>query len=154
MRDSNDLALWCALNRLIADYWADVDENGGQTAHDFYLSKGLYVIGNNRFEGQEQIRAFYARRRYGAVMTRHLVSNVRVLGEGERYARMLGLMSLYRADGKSPFQGSRPPAMIADFEADCVLGDGLVWRFQSHVLRPFIVSGDLPASIAIRPQTL
>jgi SnoaL-like domain len=131
-----------------------VDENGGQTAHDFYLPGGLYVIGNNRFEGQEQIRTFYARRRYGTAMTRHLVSNVRVLGENERYARILGVMSLYRADGKSPFQGSRPPAMIADFEAECVLGDGRYWRFRSHVLRPFIVSGDLPASIAIRPQTL
>ena len=65
MLDSSDLALGCALHRLIADYWADVDENGGQTAHDFYLPEGLYVIGNNRFEGQEQIRAFYARRRYG-----------------------------------------------------------------------------------------
>ena len=153
MLDSSDLALWCALNRLIADYWADVDENGGQTAHDFYLPAGLYVIGNNRFEGQEQIQAFYARRRHGTVLTRHLVSNVRVLGEGERHARVLGLMSLYRADGKSPFQGSRPPAMIADFEAHCEPGNRL-WRFRSHILRPFIVSGDLPASISIRPQTL
>jgi hypothetical protein len=92
MLDSGDPALWCALNRLIADYWADVDENGGQTAHEFYLPEGLYVIGNNRFEGQEQIRAFYARRGCGTVLTRHLVCNVRVLGE-ERRARVLGLMS-------------------------------------------------------------
>jgi hypothetical protein len=75
-------------------------------------------------------------------MMRHLVCNVRVFSEDERHARMLGLMSLYRADGKSPFQGSRPPAMIADFDAQCVLGDDGFWRFQSHVLRPFIVSGD------------
>ena len=154
MLDSGDLALWCALNRLTADYWADVDANGGQTAHDFYLLEGLYVIGNNRFEGREQIRAFYARRRYGIVMTRHLICNIRVFGTDERHARILGLMSLYRADGKSPFQGSRPPAMIADFEAECVLGDDRSWRFRSHVLRPFIVGGDLPASIAIRPKTL
>ena len=65
MLDSNDLALWCALNRLISNYWADVDENGGHTAHEFYVPEGLYAIGNNRFEGQEQIQAFYARRRYG-----------------------------------------------------------------------------------------
>ena len=68
MLDSSDLALWCALNRLIVDYWADVDENGGQTAHDFYLPNGLYVIGNNRFEGQKRIQAFYARRRFGTVI--------------------------------------------------------------------------------------
>ena len=154
MLDSGDLALWCTLNRIISDYCADVDEDGGQKAHEFYLPAGLYVIGNNRFEGQEKIQSFYARRRYGTVITRHLVCNVRVLGEDDRHARVLGLMSLYRADGKSPFQGARPPAMIADFEARCVLGDDRAWRFESHVLRPFIVGGDLPASIAIRPQAL
>jgi hypothetical protein len=67
---------------------------------------------------------------------------------------MVGVMSLYRADGRSPFQGARPPAMIADFEARCVLGDDQLWRFQSHRVIPFIIGNDLPASIAIRPQTL
>jgi hypothetical protein len=150
----DDLALWCALNRLIADYWADVDKNGGEEAHKYYQPDGFYVIGNNRFEGEQKIAAFYARRRHGTVLTRHLVCNLRVFGEDERHARMAGLMSLYRADGMSPFQGARPPAMIADFEARCVLGDDNRWRFQSHVMRPFIVGNDLPASIAIRPQGL
>jgi hypothetical protein len=112
------------------------------------------VIGNNRFDGKEKIRAFYARRRYGTVMTRHIVANLRVFGEDARHARMAGVMSLYRADGRSPFQGARPPAMIADFEARCVLGDDRQWRFQSHVLLPFIIGSDLPASITIRPQAL
>ena len=49
---------------------------------------------------------------------------------------------------------ARPPAMIADFEARCVRGDDRRWRFQSHVLRPFIIGNDLPASIMIRPQSL
>jgi hypothetical protein len=26
MLESDDLALWCALNQLMASYWADVDE--------------------------------------------------------------------------------------------------------------------------------
>lgn len=154
MPDGDDLALWYALNRLIANYWAEVDENGGERAHEFYLADGHYVIGNNRFEGEGKIRAFYARRRYGTVMTRHLVANLRVIGEDARHARMAGVMSLYRADGRSPFQGVRPPAMIADFEARCVLGDDRQWRFQSHVLLPFIIGSDLPASITIRPQAL
>ena len=155
MLDGNDdLALWYALNGLVADYWADVDENGGEQAHEFYLPDGLYAIGNNRFEGKQKIAAFYARRRFGTVLTRHVVSNLRASGEETRHARVVGLMSLYRADGQSPFQGARPPAMIADFEARCVRGDDGRWRFQSHVLRPFIVGSDLPASIAIRPQGL
>jgi hypothetical protein len=154
MIDSDDSALWHALNRLITSYWADVDESGGAEAHHFYLPDAVYAIGNNRFEGQDKIRAFYDRRRYSQIMTRHLITNVRVLRDGEHRARVLGVMSLYRADGKSPFQGARPPAMIADFEASAVLGDDRRWRFQSHELRPFIVGNDLPASIAIRPQTL
>jgi hypothetical protein len=151
MVDSDDQALWYALHRLVADYWADVDENGGGEAHQFYLADAVYAIGNNRFEGAEKIRAFYDRRRHGKVLTRHVISNLRALRDGERQARAVGLMSLYRADGKSPFQGARPPAMIADFTASCVLGDDRRWRFQSHELRPFIVGNDLPASIAIRP---
>jgi hypothetical protein len=63
-------------------------------------------------------------------------------------------MSLYRADGRPPFQWARPHAMIADFEARCVLGDNGLWRFQSHVLRPIFVGSDLPASISIDPQRL
>jgi hypothetical protein len=154
MMENDDLALWHALNHLMAGYWADVDENGGREAHAFYTPDGVYAIGNSRFEGRAKIEAFYARRRNGKVTTRHLLCNIRTFGDDAPYARMAGMMSLYRAEGGSPFQGARPPAMIADFEARCMLGDDRVWRFQSHMLRPFIVGNDLPASIMIRPQTL
>jgi SnoaL-like domain len=154
MVEGDHVVLWCALNELMANYWAEVDVNGGTGAHEFYLPEGIYAIGDNRFEGKDQIKAFYARRRYGSVVTRHLLCNLRAFREDERHARMMGLMSLYRADGKSPFQGARPPAMIADFEAQCMLDDSCKWRFQSHLLRPFIIGNDMPASIMIRPQTL
>jgi hypothetical protein len=153
--EGNAFALWGALNQLMADYWADVDENGGREAHEFYVPDAVYVTGNNRFEGREKIAAFYERRRHSAIMTRHLLCNLRVYGDNDDRARVAGLMSLYRADGKSPFQGARPPSMIADFEAGCVRGDDdRRWRFQSHVLRPFIVSNDMPASIMINPRSL
>ena len=70
MLDGDDLALWCALNQLLASYWADVDENGGRQAHEFYLLDGLYAIGNNRFEGKEKIEA--AQRPEGADRSLHL----------------------------------------------------------------------------------
>jgi hypothetical protein len=154
MRDTDDLALWYALNRLMTNYWPDVDQNGGNQAHEFYLSEALYVVGRNRFEGAEKIRAFYARRRQrGNTTTRHLIDNLQVFRADAQHARTVGVMSLYRADGRPPFQLARPPAMIADFEAQCVLGDG-IWRFQSHILRPIFVGSDLPASISIDPQRL
>src|SRR5437016_12135934 len=135
MPDTDDLALWYALNRLMTNYWADVDHNGGNLAHEFYLPEALYAVGRNRFEGTEKIRAFYARRRErGTTTTRHLVGNLRVFRNDAEDASTVGVMSLYRADGRPPFQLARPPTMIADFEAHCVLGDDRIWRFQSHVL--------------------
>jgi hypothetical protein len=154
MLEGSDFALWGALNQLMADYWADVDENGGREAHEFYTLDAVYVTGNNRFEGRDKIAAFYERRRHSAIMTRHLLCNLRAYSDTEDQARVVGLMSLYRADGKSPFQGARSPSMIADFEVRCVRGDDRRWRFQSHVLRPFIVSNDMPASIMINPRSL
>jgi len=155
MPDTDHLALWYALNRLMTDYWADVDHNGGNQAHEFYLPDAVYAVGDNRFEGAEKIRAFYARRRQqGTTSTRHLVANLRVFPDDARQARTAGVMSLYRADGRPPIRGVRPPAMISDFAAQCVLADDQRWRFQSHLLRPIFVGSDLPASISIDPQRL
>jgi SnoaL-like domain len=155
MLDTDDLALWYALNRLMTNYWADVDHNGGSLAHEFYLPGALYAVGRNQFEGTEKIRAFYARRRQrGNTTTRHFVGNLRVFRDDAQRVSMTGVMTLYRADGRPPFEWTRPPAMIADFEAQCVLGDDRLWRFQSHVLRPIFVGSDLPSSISIDPQRL
>ena len=103
MLDTADLALWYALNRLITNYWSDVDDEGGRHAHEFHMLEGFYSVGNNRSDGAGKIRALYARRRqHGTITTRHLVSNLRVFRDDERRARTVGVMSLYRADGPPP----------------------------------------------------
>ena len=61
MPNTDDPALWYAINRLITHYWADVDDNGGSQAHEFYEPAAVYTVGANRFEGAEKIRAFYTR---------------------------------------------------------------------------------------------
>jgi len=155
MLDTDDLALWYALSRLMTNYWAEVDGNGGVQAHEFYLPDALYAVGINRFEGEEKIHAFYTRRRQrGRTTTRHLVQNLQVFRDDARHARAVGVMSLYRADGRPPFQGAKPPAMIADFEAQCVLADDRMWRFRSHALQPIFVGSDVPISLTIDPQRL
>jgi hypothetical protein len=68
--------------------------------------------------------------------------------------RQIGVLSLYRADGRPPFQGERPPMLIADIAADCVRGEDDVWRYQSHVLQPLFIGKDIPQSISIDPQFL
>jgi SnoaL-like domain len=153
--DTDDLALWYAINRLIANYWAEVDDNGGSQAHEFYEPEAVYTVGANRFEGADKIRAFYTRRRqYGNITTRHLIGNLRVFRDDEHHARAIGVVSLYRADGLPPIERMRPPAMISDFEARCTFGTDQVWRLQSHTLRPIFLSSDHPASITIDPRRL
>ena len=44
MLDTDDSALWYALNRLMINYWAEVDQNGGDRAHEFYLPDALYAV--------------------------------------------------------------------------------------------------------------
>jgi hypothetical protein len=155
MNDTDDVALWYALHRLETNYWFDVDFNGGCNAHEFYVDDGLFAVGDNRFQGHETIRAFYAwRQRRGHTTTRHLINNLQVSRDDERRARLTGVLSLYRADGRPPFQGERPPMLVADLAADCTLGEDKVWRYQSHVLQPIFVGTDIPLSISIDTEIL
>ena len=58
------------------------------------------------------------------------------------------------ADGLPPIEKSTPPAMIADFEAQCVLGDDPLWRIQSQVLQPIFVGRGRPFSVSVDPERL
>jgi hypothetical protein len=152
---TDDFALWYALNRFISDYWSEVDHNGGRRAHEFYLPDAIYIVGANYFEGQENIQAFYERRRErGTTTTRHVVNNVRIFSDDGRFTRIVGVMSLYRAEGRPPVEEARPLAMIADFEAQCVMATDQQWCFQTHELRPIFIGMNRPFSVAIDAERL
>ena len=155
IHDRDEAALWYALHCLETNYWHDVDFNAGSKAHEFYLSDGLFAVGDNQFRGHDKIRAFYAwRRQRGHTTTRHLINNLQVSSHDEQRARLTGVLSLYRADGRPPFQGERPPMLVADLSSDCVLGEDKIWRYESHVLQPIFVGRDIPLSISIDTQIL
>jgi SnoaL-like domain len=153
--DPDEAALWYALHRLETSYWYEVDFNAGTRAHEFYVEDGLFAVGDNQFRGHDKIRAFYAwRLQRGHTTTRHLLNNLQIARQDGPQVRLTGVLSLYRADGRPPFQGERPPMLVADLSADCVPGDDGVWRYQSHVLRPIFVGRDIPLSISIDTQIL
>jgi hypothetical protein len=66
--------------------------------------------------------------------------------------RLIGVLSLYPADGGPPFVGERPPMLVADVRADCVRGEDKLRRYESHQLQPIFVGGDIPHSIPIGPK--
>jgi hypothetical protein len=155
MLDTDDVALWYALSRFMTRYWFDVDFNSGNDAHEFYLPDALFAVGENRFEGQDKIRAFYAKRqRRGVITGRHLINNLQVLPIDEHQVRLIGVLSLFYAQGHPPHHGIHPPMLVADIAADCVLGDDERWRFRSHVLSPLFVGHAIPISISVNPNRL
>jgi hypothetical protein len=61
----------------------------------------------------------------------------------------LGIVSFYGAAVRAPVPQSKPPMLIADLIAECVLGEDHGWQFQSHLLQPVFMSHEAPPSIAI-----
>ena len=150
MTDTSDAGLWYALNRLETNYWWDVDLNGGRNAHEFYLPDGLYVVGQNRFAGHDQIRAFYAwRARRGSTTSRHLINNLQVFATDDHHAGFMAALSLFRANGPAPVRRAPSPCLIADVIGECVCGEDGTWRFRSHVVRPVFLGSDRPLSLSI-----
>jgi hypothetical protein len=153
--DIPDLRLWHILNHLETSYWWDVDCNGGGQAHEFYMPDGLFAVGDNQFVGQQNIRAFYIwRQRRGLLTSRHLIYNLRVASADEGRASLAAMLSLYRANGRPPIRGTKPPSLIADIKADCVQDKDGVWRYQSHSVLPIFVGSDIPLSLSIDTQIL
>ena len=163
MNTHDELLLWHALHRLDVTYWYDVDFNEGRTAHEFFTPDGVKMVGHNRFEGREQIRAFYEWRARqsgteavrqlginGVRAVRHLITNLYVASSSERCATVLGIVIFY--GGKSKRQ-SNPP-MVADLINECVLNKDNVWRFKSHTLWPVFMSNETPPSMQIDPNFL
>jgi hypothetical protein len=145
----NEIARWHALHRLEATYWYDVDVNEGRAAHEFFAPDGVKIVGHNRFEGREQIRAFYEWRSRqsateavrqlgisGVRAVRHLITNLYVASSSERCATVLGIVIFY--GGPSKHQST--PPMVADLVNECVLNEDNEWRFKSHTLRPVFMS--------------
>ena len=157
------LLLWHDLHHLQVTYWYDVDFNDGRTAHEFFTLDGVKTVGRNRFEGREEIRAFYEWRTRqigakalgnlwtgGVKAVRHLITNLYVASSSERCATVLGIVIFY--GGKSMGQSSSP--MVADLINECVLNKDNVWRFKSHTLRPVFMSKMTPPEMQIDPSFL
>jgi hypothetical protein len=165
---NDELPLWHALHRLEVTYWYDVDFNEGRTAHEFFTPDGVKMVGHNRFEGREEIRAFYEWRARqsgakavrhlgisGAKAVRHLITNLYVTSSSERCATVLGILSFYGGVTYPSKRQSTPPMMVADLLNECVLSKDNAWRFKSHTLRPVFMSSETtPPSMAIDPHFL
>jgi hypothetical protein len=153
-QNTSDAQLWYAIHSLLVNYWRDVDFNEGRSAHEFYLADASFVVGDNRFNTNEGIKTFYTwRRRREKFGTRHLLSDLLVVADGELRAKAFGVMTLHRATGRPPFRNT-VPTLIADLRCECTLCEDGAWRFASHILDPLFIGDDVPLSLSVNTKHL
>lgn len=140
MTRHDELLILLDLQARTTDFWYDVDCMGGQTAHEFFTEDGVFHASEHSFEGRESIRRFYAwRKDRGDRLSRHVISNLRVVVHSPDTATSIWLMMLYAADGV-PVLPSHPPIMIGEFKDECVRGSDGIWRFKTRKLTPLFRS--------------
>ena len=120
------------LAQTTADYWADVDFNGGATAHDYFVEDGVFDALERVFAGRAAIRDFYTWGR-GERVARHVISNFVVQSVSPTEAITRWIMCLYAADGPPPHP-SKPPIMIADVEDECARDEAGRWLYRRRTL--------------------
>ena len=123
-----DLNTASAVSRYIEDrlhaYWHDVDFNWGENAAGHYTEDGLFEAPTVRYEGREQIAAFYRwRKTRGARVNVHLVGNFSCTLVSDTEAAIIWICTLYARDGEAP-QPSEAATAISRVEDRFLLQDG------------------------------
>lgn len=131
--DDTTVRLAVELQQFIADYWDDVDDNHARNAADFYTEDCTLFVGSDRtFEGRSGVAEFYRYRvDRGVRTTRHTVSNLRVLPDGNDSASITFVVANYASDGPPPIIDMTGPALVSKVTCECRRGDDGLWRFKS-----------------------
>jgi hypothetical protein len=117
------------------DYWYEVDIHDGAKAHEYFTADGVFTSSVKTHRGRDAIRAFYAvRKARGPRVSRHVISNFRVVVADRDHASTQWVLSLYAADGE-PILPSKPPIMLADVSEELVRERDGVWRYKSRIIK-------------------
>jgi ketosteroid isomerase-like protein len=144
---SESLLARLEIEAMLADYWHDVDHEWGHNAHLFYTQDGVFQnsVGRAR-AGHEEIKDFYnGRHARGARISRHLVSNLRVVCTGPGQATASWVLSLIASDGE-PVLPSEPPILVADVVDCCERGPDGRWLI-AHRNISALFKGEKPTTV-------
>lgn len=118
------------LQKMLMNYWHDVDTNWGRNASDYYTEDAVFEASRNTYRGRAKIKQFYQwRLDQGPRTAVHGVSNFRVEFESDRRALSSWYLLLYARDGKPPLP-TNPPIQIALMTDVVVRGDDGRWRYE------------------------
>ncbi|WP_066554678.1 nuclear transport factor 2 family protein [Croceicoccus bisphenolivorans] len=138
------------IQQFIADYWADVDENRGQGAPEFYTEDCVLYVGSDRtFEGRAGIVDFYRYRAdRGERTTRHATSNYQVVPLSDTSAKVTFVVANYASDGPPPITGSKGPSLVSRVDCELHCKEPGLWQIKSLRGTPLFI-GDEPYTVAV-----
>jgi len=85
----------------LADYWHEIDFNGGREASRYYTEDAVFHGQYASYEGVAKIQQFYDwRRTRGARLSVHSFTNLRARFTGPEAAEATNFLFLYAADGE------------------------------------------------------
>lgn len=93
----------------LADYWHEIDFNGGAEASAYYTEDAEFHGQFASYIGREKIQAFYDwRRGQGARLSVHSFTNFRAWFTGDDTAEATNFLFLYAANGEKPLPSHVP----------------------------------------------
>lgn len=113
MANKELIELNAILSLQLADYWHEIDTNGGRNASDYYTEDAVFHGPFQSYEGIDKIQKFYDwRRERGARLSVHSFTNFRARFTGADTAETTCFMFLYAADGEKVLP-THPPITIS-----------------------------------------
>ncbi|MFB0613941.1 nuclear transport factor 2 family protein [Aurantiacibacter poecillastricola] len=124
MADKELLDLNAELALVLADYWHEIDTNGGRNASDYYMPDAEFHGPFASYHGVKKIQQFYDwRRERGARLSIHSFTNFRAHFTGDDTAETTCFMFLYAADGEKVLP-THPPITMSLLTDRYVRRDG------------------------------
>ena len=112
------------LSLQLADYWHEIDFNGGANASEYYTSEAVFHGQFASYEGRDRIQQFYDwRRERGARLSVHSFTNFRAWFTSPTEAEATNFLFLYAADGEKVLP-SHVPVTISLATDRYLLADG------------------------------
>jgi hypothetical protein len=97
----------------LADYWHEIDFNGGRHASDYYVEDAVFHGQFASYAGRAKIQQFYDwRREQGPRLSVHSFTNFRAWFTGPDSAQATNFLFLYAANGEKVLP-SHPPVTIS-----------------------------------------
>ncbi|WP_433598275.1 nuclear transport factor 2 family protein [Nocardia sp. CA-135953] len=120
--------------QLSVDYGRLVDFGQAAKVAELFTDDGVCELSAGRFEGIEQIRAFFEKRQGQTdVVSRHVMTNIAVEVQDADHATGLVYLTFYRVvwtgEGPAPLG---PPSFVGSY-ADSYRRTPEGWRFESRI---------------------